>query len=117
MLNSLKALSPLDGRYQNKTEEIAKYFSEEILIKHRIKIETKYLEALAQSGIIRKLTEAEKTILYSLAHEDLNEVKEIEKTTNHDVKACEYFIKQRLEKTSLKDIVLPLERITYYGNL
>jgi len=105
MVNSLKALSPLDGRYQNKTAEVAKYFSEATLIKHRIKIETKYLEALSQSGIIRKLTEAEKTILYSLAHEDLKEVKEIEKTTNHDVKACEYFIKQKLEQTSLKDII------------
>ena len=104
MTYSLKALSPLDGRYQSKTSCVAKYFCEETLIKHRIKIETKFLEALSESGIIRKLTAAEKTILYSLAHEDLKEVKEIEKTINHDVKACEYFIKQKLEKTSLSDI-------------
>lgn len=104
MSNALTALSPLDGRYQNKTSQVAKYFSEEALIKNRIKIETEFLTAL-QGNIIRKFTDKEKELLKSLSKVEVEEVKEIEKETNHDVKAVEYFIKRKIETTSLKDVV------------
>jgi len=107
-LNSLFAISPIDGRYRKQTEELSQYFSESALIKYRLKIEILYLTELSRIKIIRKLKPKEKQYLTELYTDfklrDAQKVKQIEKEIKHDVKAVEYFIKQRLEKTSLKDL-------------
>lgn len=108
MLRRLTAISPVDGRYREKLEELSLFFSELALIRYRVKIEVLYLIELAKIGTIRKFNSKEKDFLISLFKEfqlrDAQEVKKIEKTINHDVKAVEYLIKRRVEKTSLKDI-------------
>lgn len=101
------AISSLDGRYFEKTRALVPYFSEEALMKYRVMIEGKYLIALSENKLFRKFTPSEIKIIKNL-YEKFNEnsykkIKEIEATTNHDVKAVEYFIKKELLKTSLKD--------------
>lgn len=107
-LDSLTAISPIDGRYRNKLEDLGLYLSELALIKYRVKIEALYLIELAKIGIIRRLGKKEKDFLVLLFENfklvDAQRVKKIEKEINHDVKAVEYFIKQKISKTSLKDI-------------
>ena len=104
----LNSISPLDGRYFEKTRALALYFSEEALMKYRVMVEGEYLIALSveKKTILRKFTSKEiKKIrnLYNLSDSDFKHIKKIETTTNHDVKAVEYFIKEKLSKTSLKD--------------
>lgn len=105
------AINPLDGRYFDKTRPIAEYFSEEALMKYRVMVEGEYLLSLSslRKTALRKFTSQETKIIRSL-YEKFNEtsfeqIKKIEKTTNHDVKAVEYYIKEKLSKTSLKDCV------------
>jgi len=107
------AINPLDGRYFDKTRALAPYFSEEALMKYRVKIEAEYLIALSENKIsnkiFRKFTPNEIKIIKNL-YEKFDEIsykkiKEIERATNHDVKAVEYFIKKELSKTSLKNSV------------
>lgn len=105
----INAINPLDGRYFEKTRPLAPYFGEEALMKYRIMAEGEYLIALSENLVIRKFTPTEIKIIRSL-YEKFNEnlyekIKNIEKTTNHDVKAVEYFIKEELKKTSLKDSI------------
>lgn len=107
-MQSLRSISPVDGRYRKDLEELSQFFSEEALIRYRIIVEGEYLIALSEEKNIglRKFTENEKKIirdLYDIKTKDAFEVKIFEATTNHDMKAVEYFIKQRLSKTSLKD--------------
>lgn len=106
-LNSLTAISPIDGRYREKLEELSLYFSEFALIKYRVKVEILYLINLSKFGIIRKLSKKEKAFLISIFEKfkisDGEKVKKIEKKINHDVKAVEYFIKEKIKKTSLED--------------
>jgi len=103
--NSLKAISPLDGRYQNSLKEISVFFSESALIRYRIKVEIEYLITLGKENSIAELSplsNAEKKELRSIYQDfsdsDAKEVKRIEKKTNHDVKAVEYFISQKISK-------------------
>ena len=107
--NPLTAISPIDGRYRRKVELLADYFSEFALIKHRVRIEILYLIELSHIKIIHPIKVKEKRFLNSLWNsfslEDAAEVKEIEKEINHDVKAVEYFIKDKLKKTSLADLI------------
>lgn len=107
-ITSLTSISPIDGRYRNKLEELSDYFSEFTLIKHRVKVEALYLIKLTEIKVIRKLTLKEKKFLISLFEKfnlhDAQEVKKIEKIINHDVKAVEYFIKKKIARTSLKDL-------------
>jgi len=107
-LNLLTAISPIDGRYREKTEELDLYFSEFGLIRYRVKIEVLYLIELAKVGVVRKLTKQEKDFLISIfgkfGLDDAQRVKTIEKEINHDVKAVEYFVKEKINKTSLKDL-------------
>jgi len=107
MINN--AINPLDGRYFSKTRALSPYFSEEALMKYRVMIEGEYLIALSESKILRTFTQDEvKTIknLYEKFDEtSYKKIKEIENTTNHDVKAVEYYIKEKLSKTSLKDSI------------
>jgi adenylosuccinate lyase len=101
-LNTLTAISPIDGRYRNKVTELAAYFSEFALIQYRIRIEVEYFIALVEVPL-PQLASFDKALYPKLRslYLDFNEtgalrVKEIEKTTNHDVKAVEYFIKEQL---------------------
>ena len=108
ILSELTAISPIDGRYRSKTKNIATYFSEWGLIYYRIKIEIEYLIFLNSQGLEsfnQKFSEAElaslRTIYTDFSEADALKIKEIEKTTNHDVKAVEYFIKEQLEVLNL----------------
>ncbi len=101
-LNELTAISPIDGRYRSKTTELAKYFSEFGLIKYRVLIEVEYFIALIELGIKpldkfpkEKITSL-KSIYLNFKEEDALWIKNTEKTTNHDVKAVEYFLKEKL---------------------
>src|SRR3989344_7011240 len=92
-LEELTAITPLDGRYRQKVEELAKYTSEYALIKTRFEIEAKYLIALSDARVVRKLTQQERQTLESFSQSiDLQaakDVKKIEEETRHDVKAME----------------------------
>jgi len=110
-MNSLNAISPIDGRYRNKVEPLAAYFSEGALICYRVRIEIEYFIALGslsqlpmQSLFAQKpeLQEQLRNIYRNFSEQDALEVKEIEKTTNHDVKAVEYFIKRRFDALGLE---------------
>lgn len=101
-LNTLTAISPIDGRYRNKVTELAAYFSEWALIRYRIRIEMEYFIALVEmplpqlASFDKKLYPKLRGLYLDFNETDALRVKEIEKTTNHDVKAVEYFIKERL---------------------
>lgn len=97
---ALTALSPLDGRYTSQLRDVASLFSEFSLIKHRVSVEIEYLLFLAEQGCIPPFTPAQRDHLHSLATsfsvEDAGEVKSIEQTTRHDVKAVEYWLRQKM---------------------
>jgi len=103
-LNELSAISPIDGRYRNKTQQLACYFSEYALIRYRVKVEIEYFIALCNiplpqlEGIGKENFRALRSIYEDFSEEDAKRVKAIEQTTNHDVKAVEYFIKERLDQ-------------------
>lgn len=115
-LNPLTAISPIDGRYFGILEPLSPYFSEFGLIRYRVRIEVEYLLALsavlpelknfpsAKGSEIRKVYE-------NFSEDDANAIKEIEKTTNHDVKAVEYFVKQKLEALGLG----PVKEFIHFG--
>ncbi len=105
----ITSLSPLDGRYASKVEELSPYFSEYALIKHRLIVEVAFFLALSAEKGIKELppfSDKELKILENIVknfdEKEAKRVKIIEKKTNHDVKAVEYYIKEKLEKTSLK---------------
>jgi len=108
-LTELNAISPIDGRYRNKTVSLAPYFSEEALIKYRVLIEVEYFIALREADL-PQLAKIDKTVYHSLraiyqnfSTEDALWIKETEKTTNHDVKAVEYFIKSKFDGLGLQE--------------
>ncbi|GAA3986068.1 adenylosuccinate lyase [Mucilaginibacter dorajii] len=100
----LSAISPIDGRYRNTTAELADYFSEYALIKYRVFVEIEYFIALVEYPLPQlqqfdvNLTEKLRDIFRNFDEADAQSIKEIEKTTNHDVKAVEYFIKNEFDK-------------------
>jgi adenylosuccinate lyase len=101
-LHPLTAISPLDGRYRNQLQDLAAYFSEYALIKYRIEVEVAYFLFLADKKFFSITTNTRKHLLDTVENfslKDALEIKKIEKTTNHDVKAVEYFLKSRLEQT------------------
>lgn len=107
-LTELNAISPIDGRYRNKTVSLAPYFSEEALIKYRVLIEVEYFIALCEAGlpqlagVDKKLYADLRNIYENFSTEDALWIKETEKTTNHDVKAVEYFIKTKFDALQLE---------------
>lgn len=106
-MHNLMAVSPVDGRYHSKTEKLADYFSEYALIRYRIFVEIEYfIELSATINEIGELNESQKSALRKIYTQfnldDALRVKEIEKVTNHDVKAVEYFIKERIKNKELK---------------
>ena len=106
-INSLTAISPVDGRYSNKVENLWKYFSEFALIKYRVFVEIEYFIALCEiplpqlSEISANQIEGLRKITENFSLENATRIKEIENVTNHDVKAVEYFIKEEFEKLGL----------------
>ncbi|WP_405205970.1 adenylosuccinate lyase [Aquimarina sp. LLG6339-5] len=107
-LSPLQAISPIDGRYASKTQSLSTYFSEEALIKYRVLVEIEYFIALCEiplpqlkdidTAIFGKLRE----IYTEFSTEDAQAIKDIEKVTNHDVKAVEYFIKEKFDNLGLQ---------------
>lgn len=103
-LDTLTAVSPIDGRYRNKTERLADYFSEYALIRYRIRVEIEYFITLCElplpqlASFNHDLFEQLRDIYHKFDESGAARVKEIEKTTNHDVKAVEYFIKEEFDK-------------------
>ncbi len=102
-LDVLTAISPIDGRYRNKTQELAEYFSEYALIRYRVRVEIEYFITLCElplpqlESFDHKLFEPLRDIYRNFSEQDAARVKEIEQTTNHDVKAVEYFIKEKID--------------------
>lgn len=110
-MNSLNAISPIDGRYRGKVEPLADYFSECALIRYRVRVEVEYFIALGQLEALPlralfaercQLAEQLREVYRQFTEQDALEVKEIEKTTNHDVKAVEYFLKRRFDAMGLE---------------
>ena len=107
MSTALHAITPVDGRYASKTAELTHYFSEFALIKYRVRVEIEYFIALCEtgveqlSGVDSDLFEPLRDIYRNFQTEDAQKIKDIEKVTNHDVKAVEYFIKEQFEGLGL----------------
>ncbi|HMG08505.1 MAG TPA: adenylosuccinate lyase [Mucilaginibacter sp.] len=116
-LTSLSAISPIDGRYRNTTAELADYFSEYALIRYRVFVEIEYFIALVEYPLPqlqqfdKTLSEKLRDIYRNFSEADAESIKEIEKTTNHDVKAVEYFIKKEFDKLSLE----PYKEFIHFG--
>ncbi len=106
--SSLEAISPVDGRYRRATHKLADYFSEGALIKYRVFVEVEYFIALCElplpqlKSFNQKLFKSLRAIHKNFSGEDGQRVKEIEKTTNHDVKAVEYFLKEKFDELDLQ---------------
>ncbi|MBO4751848.1 MAG: adenylosuccinate lyase [Bacteroidales bacterium] len=104
-MTTLDAISPIDGRYRGKVEPLAMYFSEKALIRYRVRVEVEYFIALMQQlGKPFEKAEQLREIYRNFTDENALEIKEIEKTTNHDVKAVEYFIKRRFDEMQLAEL-------------
>ena len=106
-LTQLNAISPLDGRYRGKVSQLSQYFSEEALIKYRVLVEIEYFIALCEiplpqlSDFNTDLFTDLRKIYKEFNAEDAQKIKDIEKVTNHDVKACEIFLRER---TQMRDV-------------
>ena len=106
---SLTAISPVDGRYRNKTEKLADYFSEAALIRYRIRVEVEYFAALCELPLPQLRTvkpeqiEALRALYRDFSLDDARRVKEIEATTNHDVKAIEYLLKEKMDEIGMAE--------------
>jgi len=107
-LNSLSAISAADGRYRKQIQHLDDYFSEYALMKYRVIVEIEYLLFLAGKKLFKLSTAAQKKLMnlkseFSIEH--AREIKKLEQTTNHDVKAVEYFIRHELENAGETDIL------------
>ena len=107
-MTALSAISPIDGRYHSKTKSLSAYFSEEALIKYRIQVEVEYFIALCENNLpqLKDVDHSKfedlRNIYRNFKSEDAEAIKEIEKTTNHDVKAVEYFLKKECDKLGME---------------
>jgi adenylosuccinate lyase len=108
-LTQLNAISPIDGRYRNKIDKLANYFSEEALIKYRVRVEIEYFIALCElplpqlSNFDKSLYADLRKVYEDFSTEDATKIKGIEKVTNHDVKAVEYFIKEKFDAFGISE--------------
>lgn len=110
-LNKLTAISPIDGRYRGKTDKLSDYFSEYALIRYRVRVEVEYFTALM--GVLRPNEKFEISFIWKdFSEQDAQHVKDIESVTNHDVKAVEYFIK---EKFDLNPALVPFKEFIHFG--
>jgi Adenylosuccinate lyase len=109
MTDPLHALSPLDGRYADATAPLRDYFSEFAFLRDRARVELDLLPALSRTGLTRPLTDSEtaqiEAIKTNFSSADAELILEHERKTRHDVKAIEYFIRSKLQNTSLKDLL------------
>ena len=109
LLNTLNAISPVDGRYRGKTKPLHAFFSEQALIKYRVQIEIEYFIALCSHPIPQlesfqhSLFEDLRSLYEHFSPEDAKAIKDIEKTTNHDVKAVEYFLKNEFDRLGISN--------------
>lgn len=116
-LTELNAISPIDGRYRSKTVSLSPFFSEEALIKYRVLIEVEYFIALCEadlpqlSSVNKSVFDDLRKIYTNFSTEDALWIKETEKTTNHDVKAVEYFIKSKFDALGLE----PFKEFIHFG--
>lgn len=114
---ALQAVSPIDGRYASKTQALSAYFSEEALIKYRVRVEIEYFIALCEiplpqlQGIDTNVFSKLRDLYLNFTSEDAIRIKEIESVTNHDVKAVEYFIKEEFDKLNLQ----PYKEFIHFG--
>ncbi|MTB52652.1 adenylosuccinate lyase [Lewinella sp. W8] len=110
-MSSLRAIGPIDGRYASKTQELSEYYSEYALIRYRVLVEIRYLQALHTLGLPQLVhIPAEKmddlnAIVHNFSEADAETIKTTERTTNHDVKAVEYFVKEKLREAGMEDIL------------
>ena len=108
-LTPLNAISPIDGRYRSKIDNLAYYFSEEALIKYRVRVEIEYFIALCELPLPQLADFKQsnfpdlRSIYQNFTSEDAQKIKDIEKITNHDVKAVEYFIKEKMDVLGLQN--------------
>lgn len=108
-LTELTAVSPVDGRYRSKCEPLADYFSEYALIRYRVRVEIEYFIALCQlplpqlQGVDHGVFESLRKIYRDFTVDDAQRIKDIESVTNHDVKAVEYFLKERFDNLGLQE--------------
>lgn len=108
-LHPLNAISPIDGRYRKSCEELGLYFSEEALMRYRVMVEIEYFIELCElplpqlQSFDKNQYKALRNIYHGFGHENAKHIKSIEKTTNHDVKAVEYFIKEQFDELGLQD--------------
>ena len=109
LLTDLNAISPIDGRYRSKTKSLSNYFSEQAIIKYRVLVEVEYFISLCKLPL-EQLCKIDQSIFKNLRNiyenfnsENAREVKEIEKTTNHDVKSVEYYLKKEFDKFNLQE--------------
>ena len=109
LLNTLNAISPVDGRYRSKSKPLHAFFSEYALIKYRVKIEIEYFISLCSHPIPQlesfqhSLFEDLRSIYEHFSQENAKAIKDIEKTTNHDVKAVEYFLKNEFDRLGISE--------------
>lgn len=117
MPTPLRAISPIDGRYATKTSALADYFSEFALIRYRVVVEIRYLQALGRLGLPQwkdvdaKKIESLTRVIDEFGEDEAAEIKQTERTTNHDVKAVEYFVKERVRRAGLDSI----EEFVHFG--
>ena len=116
-LSTLTAISPIDGRYRSKAEVLANYYSEYALIRYRVKVEIEYFIALCEmplpqlAGVDKAIFPTLREIYKNFSLEDAQRVKDIESVTNHDVKAVEYFIKEKFDALNLQ----PYKEFIHFG--
>ena len=116
-LTKLTAISPIDGRYRDKCEVLADYFSEYALIRYRVLVEVEYFIALCElplpqlAGVDTAAMEKLRDVYRDFSEADALRVKEIEQTTNHDVKAVEYLIKEKMDGLGLQ----PFKEFVHFG--
>ncbi|QBA64428.1 adenylosuccinate lyase [Muriicola soli] len=109
LVSEIKAISPVDGRYKSKVSSLISFFSEEALMKYRVRVEIEYFISLTRIPLPQLKSfpsskwEELRNIYLSFSTDDALEIKEIERTTNHDVKAVEYFIKSRFDKLDINE--------------
>ena len=107
-MKALEAISPIDGRYASKTAALSQYFSEYALFKYRVWVEVEYFIALCElplpqlEGVEKSVFPALRKMYTEFTLEEAQEIKDIEKVTNHDVKAVEYFIKDKMKALGLE---------------
>ena len=117
MMTPLTAISPVDGRYRRTTERLADYFSEQALIRYRIRVEVEYFIALCElplpqlASVDRAKFDELRALYRDFSSATAERVKEIERTTNHDVKAIEYILKERMDEIGLA----PYKEFVHFG--